>query len=261
MKFASRYPPKRVFQNFVPKEFEGWVDSEISSLIEKKVILEWEPSMGGESPTVIAPLLVEPTKPRLIYDARYVNKFMELPEFSLDSVGKFASCGWKGMYTFTMDHKNGYVLPRTATPICLEILWFYLERKDLCIYHFVFWMVSSPLYTSSLTESVAAFIREIVMAPIMTWIDDIISGTTEKERALSDKEQFESAEFVIFIISMVYFYCGYFVSISKSVFQPSKLTKYLGILVDTENEKFLVPQSRVHGLCDLVRSILSLNLG
>ena len=48
--------------------------------------------MGEPFPVVIAPLLVEPTKPRLIYDARYVNAFLNFPATETKGLGLVPTC-------------------------------------------------------------------------------------------------------------------------------------------------------------------------
>ena len=73
---ASTKPQFYREHNHVSPEFESWVDSEIQQLLKWQVLKKWDKNIMNEPfPVVIAPLLVEPSKPRLIYDARYVNAF------------------------------------------------------------------------------------------------------------------------------------------------------------------------------------------
>ena len=105
----SHLPQTYKEQNHVKQEFKEWVSSEINSLVQMGVLKEWSmDSMGSPTPVVIAPLLVEPSKPRLIYDARYINCFMELPSVQMFGIGKIPSSCWKGMFMISMDHKSGY---------------------------------------------------------------------------------------------------------------------------------------------------------
>ena len=78
LEINSHLPQPYKEQNHVKQEFKEWVASEIKSLVQMGVLKEWDPdSMGSPTPVVIAPLLVEPSKPRLIYDVRYVNCFLD----------------------------------------------------------------------------------------------------------------------------------------------------------------------------------------
>ena len=93
----------------VPPEFENWVDKEIRQLVKRLVLVKWDPkAMREPFPVVIAPLLVELTKPRLIYDARYVNAFLTLPATEMKGLGLVPTCFWKGMYMVTIHHKSRY---------------------------------------------------------------------------------------------------------------------------------------------------------
>ena len=66
----SRLPQFYRERNHVSPEFQEWVTLEIQQLVKSKVLLKWDPdTMGSPSPLIIAPLLVEPSKPRPIYDA------------------------------------------------------------------------------------------------------------------------------------------------------------------------------------------------
>ena len=45
-------------------EFQDWVSGHISDLVRTGVLLQWDKKrMGSEFPVVIAPLLIEPSKP------------------------------------------------------------------------------------------------------------------------------------------------------------------------------------------------------
>ena len=79
-------------QNHVKQEFKEWVSSEIKSLVQMGVLKESSPdSMRSPTPVVVAPLLVEPSKPRLIYDARYINCFLDLLAVEMFGIGKIPS--------------------------------------------------------------------------------------------------------------------------------------------------------------------------
>ena len=87
----------------MPPEFENWVDKEICQLVKWHVLVKWDSkAMGEPFPVVIAPLLVEPTKARSLYAARYVNAFLTLglPATKMKGFGLVPTCFWKGMYVY-----------------------------------------------------------------------------------------------------------------------------------------------------------------
>ena len=78
----SHWPQFYRVENHVSRapEFQDWVSFQIEDLVKTGVLLPWDKKrLGSKSLIVIAPLLVEPSKPRLVYDARYINCFLSLP--------------------------------------------------------------------------------------------------------------------------------------------------------------------------------------
>ena len=107
----SRWPQFYREENHVAPAFQHWVSSQIKDLVRTGVMRPWDErcmSSKAQVPIVIAPLIVEPSKPRLIYDARYINCFLSLPSVDMSGAGKIPSCCWKDMYLITLDHKSGY---------------------------------------------------------------------------------------------------------------------------------------------------------
>ena len=79
--------------NYLPQEFDAWVDKEVAALVGKGCIARWSEVADVSThpkPKVTLPVRIEPTKPRLICDARYLNLICEHSEFKMDGVGKVA---------------------------------------------------------------------------------------------------------------------------------------------------------------------------
>ena len=111
VKYASKYPTPNVFRNFVEEKHVNWVHDEVQRLLTFGAMKKWADCAGiSHLPEIVAPLQVETekTKNRLIYNARYLNCFLDPPPFTMDGVGKISDIGWEGMYMFSIDHKNGY---------------------------------------------------------------------------------------------------------------------------------------------------------
>ena len=89
----------------------------------------------------------------------------------MGGVGKMAEIGWQGMYIFTIDHKNGYFHCKI-----LESSWthfaFYWEGILYAFVVLCFGWSPAPFIYSTLTETVAGYIRNVTLAPFITWIDD-----------------------------------------------------------------------------------------
>ena len=59
-------------------------------------------------PHLVLPLTVEPSKPRLCNDDRFLNRWIEDRPFSLDSVEHLPKYVHKGFYQTVCDNKSGY---------------------------------------------------------------------------------------------------------------------------------------------------------
>ena len=68
--------PGEKLPNRVPNEFREFVAGEVATLVHRGCLVPFEEvltSDGPSRPILIMPLSVEPSKPRLIYDARRLN--------------------------------------------------------------------------------------------------------------------------------------------------------------------------------------------
>ena len=97
--------------NHVPASHDGWVNNEIESLVQKDGLAAWSTVADTKTqprPRICLPLGVEPNKPRLIWDARYLNSMCKHSPFQMGGVGKVAQCSWKGARQVTLDHKPDF---------------------------------------------------------------------------------------------------------------------------------------------------------
>ena len=95
----------------VPQELDARVDKEVATLVGKGCIARWSEVADVSThpkPEVTLPVGTEPTKPRFICDARYLNLMCEHTEFKMDGVGKVAQCSWYRAHQISMDHKSGF---------------------------------------------------------------------------------------------------------------------------------------------------------
>jgi len=70
---SSYYPQPCVFENYVPQEFEQFMDSNVQEWLDLGVLEEWDKvklSSDPPIPVVVCPLGVEPKKPRGLWDGR-----------------------------------------------------------------------------------------------------------------------------------------------------------------------------------------------
>ena len=82
-------------RNYVPDELTSWVTDEVQALVGKGCVARWADKTDVsmyEKPHMVLPLGVEPKKPRLIWDARWLNLMCRHLPFTMDGVGKVAQC-------------------------------------------------------------------------------------------------------------------------------------------------------------------------
>ena len=111
-KVEAKNPTPIQLKNYVPTEFASWVNTTIKEYKRIQMLVPWsEVRRENENllPDLILPLGIEPQKPRLLWDARYLNLFCKQCPFSLDGVDKVRVIGWEKMYLFKIDHKSGYL--------------------------------------------------------------------------------------------------------------------------------------------------------
>ena len=108
----SYYPEQRQFENYVPLEFQGFMNEQVQEWVNLGVLKKWsevKKASDPDVPIVVSPLGIEPNKPRAIWDGRYKNELCRDVRFHMDNTAKVAEIAWLHAYSFKLDHKNGYL--------------------------------------------------------------------------------------------------------------------------------------------------------
>ena len=208
-------------------------------------------------PTVVSALGVEPSKPRVLWDGRYVNEFCRDIPFSMDNAARVADVAWEGAYFFKIDHKNGY----QHVPLHRDSWRFFGVWWRGIYYVFAvlpFGWKSSPYIYHTITEAVAMYCRSLGI-PMLVWIDDMMGMTEQKHKASSDEEQFQSALRAVVVLSFITFRAGYFIGLPKCFLIPEKVMTYLGIQCDSIRSRFSVPEERVAKYLPLLQDFKNRN--
>ena len=107
--YDSVIPPRIEFDN--NKSCNNFVDFIVNTLLER--VCSGAISVLGrvgevDPPHLVMPLTVEPTKPRLCHDNRFLNLWMVDRPFRLDNLSQLPRYLTKGCYQTTLDDKSGY---------------------------------------------------------------------------------------------------------------------------------------------------------
>ena len=252
----AKLPPPICLSNYVPQDFFPWVNETINEYKRIKMLVPWsQVRRQGESmlPDLILPLGVEPNKPRLLWDARYLNLFLKHCPFTLDGVDKISTIGWENMYLFKIDHKSGYL----HVPFHRES-WKYLgvewNNEILVFTALAFGGSNCPVIYHSLTDATTRYIRKLNI-PGLDYIDDMLFGTPTYDKNKSPQEQLVSARRACYVTTLILFCAGYFLN-KKCIFEPVTRIPYLGIECDTKNLMFWVPEEKMKKLVMLIQEIL-----
>ena len=254
----SYYPHEQSFPNYVPPEFEGFMDDTIRQWVSIGSVKEWDKVRTPNEPllpTVISPLGVEPSKPRALWDGRFVNEFCRDIPFSMDNASKVAEVSWENAYFFKLDHKNGY----QHVPLHRDSWKFfgiYWKGKYYVFAVLPFGWKSSPVIYHTLTEAVAMYIRSLGI-PMLVWIDDMFGMTQLQFKKGTDEQQFQSSMKGMVITTWVLFLAGYFLGIPKCNLIPEQFMTYLGIDCDSHRMRFFVPEDRKHKYILILQQLLS----
>eukprot|EP00904_Undaria_pinnatifida_P011838 jgi/Undpi1/7785/HiC_scaffold_23.g10258.m1 len=236
-------------RNHVPDEFTSWVTDEVQALVRKGCVAQWADIADVsvyEKPHMVLPLGVEPKKPRLIWDARWLNLMCRHLPFTMDGVGKVAQCVWKGAYQVTIDHKAGYHHVALSTE-SWQYLGFEWKGEFYVFTVLAFGWCSAPVIYASLSEAVARYLRSRDI-PTLTWIDDFYVVNFGSTRLLEAAKQCEAALVATYVALEVFFSAGYFISLPKCEIDPTTRLVFLGIICDTVACRFEAPQDKLEKL-------------
>ena len=106
--YDSDFPPPKYFRNHVScKKFSTFISDAILKHMAMGSVRVWGKVDLDEQPYLVLPLTVEPSKPRLCLDARFLNLWMKDCPFSLDKLVDVKCYIYKDSY-FTKCAKSGY---------------------------------------------------------------------------------------------------------------------------------------------------------
>lgn len=103
------FPPSKVFPNNPScKKYSAFTSKTLLQRIEVGAVLVWGQVGQVEPPYIVLPFTVEPSKPRLCQDARFLNNWMSDQPFSLDTLVDVTRYVYKGSFLTKCDDKSGY---------------------------------------------------------------------------------------------------------------------------------------------------------
>jgi len=262
--YGSDLPPTRRFINHGScKKFSEFISQEILKRLITGAFRVWGRVGASAPPHLILPLTVEPTKPRLCLDARFLNLWMKDTPFTLDKLADVPRYVYKDSFLTKCDDKSGYdhVLLTESSQTYFGFEW--REFWFVCTTLPFGWKVSPYIYhTTGL--AVSGFLREQGV-PCSLYIDDRLNGELlTKCRPWSvlysnkpEELRAKAAKAAIFIVLSILLELGYTIGISKSVLCPTTSLEYLGFVIDSKKQSFMIPQRKIVAWASLREKILA----
>ena len=194
-----------------------------------------------EPPYLVMPITMEPSKPRMCHDERFLNLWIKDLPLSLDYISNLPRYVSKSHFQTVFDDKSGYdhlkLSPESSSFFGLEWKGWYFTYSTIPFG----WKASAYLYhTVGMAATSAVRLWGI---PCSQYIDDRHIGqlTPRLHSELSNRwSNFQLAEAAAFIVCTTLVSLGYFIGLKKSVLIPQKRVKFLRFLCDSELQAFLV---------------------
>ena len=245
--YDSPIPPSACFPNSKScEEFTDFISSTISQRLANGSISVWGKVGECTPPYLVMPLTVEPTKPRLCHDERFLNLWVKDSPFTLDYISNLPRYVGKDSFQTTIDDKSGYDHVRLAEN---SRKFFGLQWQGVYyLYHTIpfGWKASAYIY-HTIGMGATSYIRSLGV-PCSQYIDDRHVGqlTTcrKSPKSTTAWSDFELADAAAFIAAAVLISLGYFVGLAKSSLLPKRIVKFLGFLVDSQRCAFILPEDK-----------------
>ncbi|KAK3744244.1 hypothetical protein QZH41_015497 [Actinostola sp. cb2023] len=263
--FDSDIPPPTLLKN--NKSCEGFTQFIDNTLLER--VLNGSISVVGKVGEVNAPYLttspltVEPTKPRLCHDNRYLNLWMVDKPFRLDNLSHLPRYLTKDSYQSVLDDKSGHnhILLEEPSRAFFGLQWkgWYFVSNTIPFG----WKLSAWIYHS--TGLVATHFFRSIGIPSSLYIDDRhigelqlgTPGTIPLSATPRDRTKLTNAQDAVYVVAYTLSHLGYTLGLPKCVLTPQKQIKFLGFISDTEQEAFYLPINKQKDFLALVASILA----
>ena len=236
-------PPMRLDNAKICEQFRNFITDTVVDWVDAGVLAVWGRVSEVTPPHLVLPLTVEPSKPRLCHDERFLNLWIKDLPFKLDHLSDLPRYVLPGHFQTSFDDKSGYqhvlLHPSSRT-------FFGLEWNGV---YFVFctlpfgWKASAYIYHNlglAVTSAAHSF-----GVPVSQYIDDRHVGQLCRAPASSTLSPSEVlAEAAAYILCYLLIEAGYFIAIAKSQCVPSIVIRFLGFLCDSFRQAFLLPPDK-----------------
>lgn len=253
--YDSGSPVSREFKNAAScNDFKDFIVDTLKERMLNGSILWWGKTGDCVPPTVVIPLVIEPTKPRLCLDARYVNLWIKDLPFTLDTLRDVPRLIQTNGYMTSCDEAKGYdhILLESSCQQYFGFLWaehYYVFRT------IPFGFRASPYIYQTTGMVVSHYVRSLGI-PCLQYVDDRLNGQ-QCLGASQTESPYTLAERAIFIVCSLLTALGYTIALNKSQLIPVHILRFLGMMIDAVRGAFVIPQDKRQKFHDLLCLVLA----
>lgn len=199
-----------------------------------------------EPPRIVAPLTVEPSKPRLCINLMYLNNWIRDVHFTLDTLKHIPRIVNNNAYFTTIDDKSGFdnvFLSKNST----KLVGFQWGGHYFCFKSLPFGFKLSSYIYHTLNLQPTSYIRKRFHIPMFLYIDDRL---VEEVREC-DQGGKEKAKLANYLVCQILVRLGYFLNLDKTLFSPSQSPVFLGFILDSVGRCFRLTEKKKHKFAQL----------
>ena len=254
--YDSARPPTRIFSNNPScQQFSEFITSTLIDRLATGAISVWGRVGHVKPPHLVMPLTVEPSKPRLCNDNRFLNLWMVDRPFKLDRLTDLPRYVFPNSFQCVTDDKSGYdhiLLTEESRPY-FGFRWghWYFVSNTIPFG----WKLSAFIYHT--TGSILSHYLRSLNIPCSLYIDDRHSGQLQlRYPSHSSLTNMQLASSAIFLVCYTATKLGYFLALNKCILIPRQQVPYLGFVSDSGKQAFTLIPKKKDKFLTLVRDIL-----
>jgi len=263
IKYDSSSPPRMTSKNHPScAKFVDFITETLLQRVGTGAVRVWGKMGEVTPPWLVLPLTVEPNKPRLCVDARFLNLWMKDTPFKLDTLTSVPRFVYPDSHLSKIDDKSGYdhILLSSESQENFGIEWqgWWLVGTTL-----PFGWKNSPYVYQTVGLGPTSFFRELGITCSL-YIDDRLVGEVFSNegywsRAMEHRSQQysrQAAEAALYVVCMILVNLGYFLGLNKCVLSPTRRLIFLGMYIDSHEQAFSVPSEKRLKFAELREAIL-----
>lgn len=252
--YDSDSPPKKYFQNApICKRYVNFICEALCEKIASGSIHVLGRLGECTLPTLIMPLTVEPTKPRLCHDDRFINLWTKDNPFHLETLRDIHRLIGKDSYLISCDEKSGYdhvrLSKESQTYFGIQFGGYVMTYTTI-----PFGWKASPFIYQTIGMTVTSYLRNRSVVTTQ-YIDDRL-GAANTQLGSSDKDTYEAAQKVAYVLLELLTRLGYTLALGKCSLTPRKCMRFLGFIIDCVEEAYRLPNDKKQKFAVLRETIL-----